>query len=1043
MPFQVYPIPQTAPLSVPASGASLLIPISELVGLDPVTNLNTMFIRVVKIGGNCAPTGPPHPTFRLKANTGDAMPVPTFPTTQPLYNLPGGAGVEVADATMEIEANDIYRIRLFILQPGSSWQIQIVNTDPTSAHGFTWVVADNDADTRKPWIHLPATQAYDVLTTQAVPLSIRVENRGTGPLTISDAVGFSPGGNFVLTTVPPAISPNACDNLRMTFTGPAVPGTSSAVYLATSDDPTAQLGSEHNRRVSLSATTRKLEVVLLLDASGSMNAKPNGDPVVAASDSRWSKAVTAADQFLELLKAFGSGYGRFGVARFPDPFTCPTSADIQVGTDITVAAIDTAKTALGTNFPGDRTPIGHGIGRVIGTIAGSFGYFESSAASQSFNRRWLVLMSDGAQNCSPPDPTAFYGTGPTSFQGKKIAVITVGFGDPGAAIYAPDHTLLTNIEAASGAAGRFLDAGADDLGMGLLKSFRTAIVNGLSLDPTTDPPAVLTAANREIRRAIPITRYESKAAFVVNWGTSDVNRVRVEVLTPNCELITPAVAQADPNIDFAGDPRFTIYTFDDDYINNSASPDDPRHGDWTLIVAADNLQGSDREALEYEVIFESRLKMTVSLNQARYFAGDPIVLMATLTLEGQPVTGATVTCHLEAPGQFANNWLAGLTVTAAEMAAAKAALITPDANALTVKTMALRSRGENFLRFPTGTTVTMSDPERDGTYQATFGQTTTPGTYDFLVTAVGATSEGVTFRREKRIQILVDVRPDPVFTIWDTVYKKTLVDGRVFFSGEVRVFPRDRFGNVYLVDPEVTPEFELTSRGGEFLGPLVTNLDGSYSRPLQFAGDAKPVVSLSLADREFVADRAITSPAKLVFADTVVSAEIGHEARPGINKHPDPRLALGDVTAKERDEFVSLGGFGRVALGVKGQVIVGGAEDDVTVFVRPDEELRPYRVEASTVGLKPRWVLLGESPGVSQSFSLRAAKVRWASAVRIVDTSGRTRTNALRDSETPGVSALGVGFRQTADQSTAPPENWWEPWLAWLRRLLEGRLPPR
>ena len=351
MAFAVYPTPQTAPLNLAAAGSSPLTAINELVGVDSGTGLNAMFIRVVKLGTGCAASGPPHPTIRLKANTGDAVAIPTFPTTVSIFNQPGGTGTEVANATLQVEADDVYRILVFIFQSGSSWQIQIVNNNAASAHGFTWAVADSDAQTRQPWIDIPTTLSYDVLTGQAVPLSLQVANRGTGPLTISDSTGSSPGAGFVLTTVPGAINPNACANLQITFTGPAAPGASNAVYTAASDDTTAQLAAGHNRRVNLSAASRKLEVMLLLDYSGSMNAKPNGQPIVAATDSRLSKAVTAANQFLDLLAAFGIGAGRFGVARFPDPVTCPTSADIQTATNISVAAVNGAKTALAANAP--------------------------------------------------------------------------------------------------------------------------------------------------------------------------------------------------------------------------------------------------------------------------------------------------------------------------------------------------------------------------------------------------------------------------------------------------------------------------------------------------------------------------------------------------------------------------------------------------------------------------------------------------------------------------------------------------------------------
>ena len=196
-------------------------------------------------------------------------------------------------------------------------------------------------------------------------------------------------------------------------------------------------------------------------------------------------------------------------------------------------------------------------------------------------------------------------------------------------------------------------------------------------------------------------------------------------------------------------------------------------------------------------------------------------------------------------------------------------------------------------------------------------------------------------------------------------------------------------------------------------------------------------MSVRLADRKFVARRPVISPAKLVFANAVLASKLGREAKSGLNKNRDPRRALGDVSTREPEQFLSLGAFGTVTLGVTGQIIVGGADDDVTVFIRPDEELRPYRVEVLVGGARPRWVLLGESPGSSQSFSLRDANVKSAVAVRITDTSGRTRTNELRGSSTPGISPLGVGFRKTAKHRR---RGWSRPRRSSRRRVSECRI---
>ena len=56
---------------------------------------------------------------------------------------------------------------------------------------------------------------------------------------------------------------------------------------------------------------------------------------------------------------------------------------------------------------------------------------------------------------------------------------------------------------------------------------------------------------------------------------------------------------------------------------------------------------------------------------------------------------------------------------------------------------------------------------------------------------------------------------------------------------------------------------------------------------------------------------------------------------------------------------------------------------------------------------------LGESIGVTQSFSLRAAGLESTAALRITDTSGRTRDADLKPLTSPGVSALGFGALKT------------------------------
>jgi len=253
MTSRVFPSAPAGPLVVAAGGQSVFVPFEELAGggADDLT----MFLRLVKLGSGCAAPGGPDPLIRLKAGGGPAVEVTMFPDATSVHD---GQGVHVADAMCDVRGDGVYRVRVFIARPRSAWQLQIANQD-TEPRGFTWVVADNDQEAQQPWIDLPASVGFEALAGQQVIKGVRVANLGTGPLTIGDAVGLRPGPGFELVAVPGPVSPNGCGELQVRFTASSTPGTSTAVYTARSDDPTAG----HNRRVTLTATTHQPDVAIM------------------------------------------------------------------------------------------------------------------------------------------------------------------------------------------------------------------------------------------------------------------------------------------------------------------------------------------------------------------------------------------------------------------------------------------------------------------------------------------------------------------------------------------------------------------------------------------------------------------------------------------------------------------------------------------------------------------------------------------------------------------------------------------------------------
>jgi hypothetical protein len=1048
MAFDIYPQPPTAPHHVAANSSSpALIAITQRAGPDNVAeagttvtnNPTTMFIRLAMLG----PAPPPgnEPTIILKANTGAETEITGG--YSPPTAIPDGVNIDAADGIKHpADANNVYLVKVLVYEVGLTWQMRVKNND-AAAHDFTWVVADSLANSRQPWIDAPAaTLQFDALTGQSPPprLTITIPNKGTGPLTITDTVGSNAGDPaFKIAVVPGSIAPNSTGDIKIDFNPPAVIGETSANYDVGSNDSNALTAAGHNKRVPLRGAARQLEIALVVDASGSMGYTPNGPPEVvnADSDARWGKLKIAAKQFLDVLGTLGNGEGQFGISVFPDftiagypgiPAPSPSAGDIFTTQPITAANLSQAKTNLDAPPPAGTprkaeqdkgaTPIGTGIGHTMGAIANSFGYFTGTEPAKSLDLRFMVLMTDGAQN-SGPDPSVFFGAGPTSFNAKNIKVIGVAYGNPNSGFQVDPKKVHDIVNDSHGV---FEDPNADKTGFDLKKSFRAAITAGLTADPTSDPSGILTPAAPEVRQQVSIIPYDTRAVFVVDWQTFNPQRVTVSLLTPTCELITPASASADPNIVFHSNANYVVYGFNNDYLRNSADPANPRYGIWRLIIRA-NISEEETEPYAYEVITESRLKLKLATDQGAHFAGDTIKLIANLTLDGKGVPNAKVTASLNAPGTSADNFLAENKITAAEFTRTKERFSAADITALGIKAFALKDKNIFFVDQPFATQIQMKDAGA-GQYTAKFVNTAAPGSYQFYVTAIGETEDGVTFRREQRLKVLVTVRPDPAFTLIDTIFRTQVVGGQVVHFADVRVVPRDRFGNVVLVDPEFDSSIALTTTAGEFTGALTWNLDASYSRTLSYPSGVTPSIGLVVDGHTVVTPQPLPALDRLRYVDRVIDFDLGGEATPGANKHRDPKAALGDITKKAPDVFVSLGARGALILAVDGQVMVAKqGDDDITVFVHPDEEPRPYSVDVLPITLPVpilipglfKWVSLGTSPGVTQSFSMRRAGVKRAVAIRITDKSGRTRDSHFQPSATPGVSIAGVGVKKTAE----------------------------
>jgi len=245
-------------------------------------------------------------------------------------------------------------------------------------------------------------------------------------------------------------------------------------------------------------------------------------------------------------------------------------------------------------------------------------------------------------------------------------------------------------------------------------------------------------------------------------------------------------------------------------------------------------------------------------------------------------------------------------------------------------------------------------------------------------------------------------------------------ENRYYLVGREQVVKElfTRFGDDYIVLLLGDSGVGKTSLIHAGLIPEVGNLDGSYSRSLQFSPRTLPSISIKIYGQETIGEFELAPVDSLHYVDQVIAFRKGREGEEGANKYSDPQAVLGDVTEKDREQFVSLGGFGLITIGFQGQAILATDEsNDITIFVQRNQGLRPYLVEAMAAGCKRAWFELGTSSGVTQSFSLGRAGVQTAIAIRISDKSGFTVDKDFRAIPSPGVSVRGVGAKRVGQRS--------------------------
>lgn len=980
MAYNIYPA--VSPTSIAGGASSGFIPFAQfaLGQFDPPDGNGrvSFFIRVLQLGGGAAA-----PALTLRHVNGPDT------VTVPLTVGAGNTTFFFADFTqgvagaISVAGQPVYRIQLAVPTGKvgvGTWSLQIGNNN-AGAHEYMWVVGSNNAQSQQPWLFIEAGAGdffaqndCQVLVNGTDQLDIVLRNYGTAAITVNGGGANVVLGNFTVQSVPTTIPIGGSDTVTVVFDAPATPGISSVLwdvdYVSTppgADSPAPQ------DSVGLSCRHARVEVVYVADASGSMARTPEGTIPGAGESSRWQLMVDAVGNLMGELVGFASGAGTAKVLMFPDitgitpggsPADALTQRLIHDG-DIQASLPADVDAAFGAFLP---LPGMAGTAIIEAVIAAMDDHFDTDPTAVARNRRTLVLLTDGSNTHGRPLSTLLPGGSHAGLlAARNITVVGVAYGrddvtDP----FHVDHALVTDIAALT-ADGAALIA-SDTTTTSLNQAFTKAAAKGLCVGVVIDPKGVLTDKARHAYHPVCITRYDRAVSFVVNWPRK-ADEPTIELRRPDGVVITEKDADLDANITYDRSKQRKIITVQHKYLGDPSDPGNTRYGAWVLHVFAGD-KAKPPIPYEWGVLADSGARLKIDVADDVVFAGQPIELSARFTLNGLPVANAAITLRATVPVESRVNLLALAQLPEDAKKKAKDELKGEDVTGVDIKA---RAAVIAKFKFPSkgDSERTITVPFKDagnGVYRATLPNTAVQGRYELAISAL-AEVDGCCLCREHGVTVRVTPRPEPELS---ALTFQTVLEGNLAIT-TISVTPKDRFGNLVLIDPLANDFVAITSdeREVKFRTPLTTEFDGTYRRVVEHDPGKPPRIDVRVGEVLVFDDVPVPVEGKLSWMERVVQHDRGKEAQPGINRHPLAEHALGNAFSKPKDEFLSLGAGGVVILGAKELIF---RPKELTIFVQPDEELRPYQIDvlAGVRDQKPTWITLGKSKGLTERFLMPA-----------------------------------------------------------------------
>ena len=741
---------------------------------------------------------------------------------------------------------------------------------------------------------------------------------------------------------------NGDQTVSVTFTGPTITG-----YRLTTYSAAGSIGilpadcSKASRRVKTFPAVwtiappgadlgrEPLDVVLVLDKSGSMADPPPSDPVV---ETKWNVLTESVKQFVALWQLTDTAVSddRIGLMFYSD---ASSPADFgggsffqSRGTNLTSCNAANYCEAghhnwchvmckVGATGPGGSTAMGPGLRDAI-----------AAWHTDHRNDPSILLMTDGIQNVAPcivPDGQSgcslivagsdrdwkFDGdVDPIFKQGIPVATVSMGLAS------GPPQDVLDGI--AKENAGISLKTSSSSTSAAAFADTLVSILKGNTFSLLSRAAGTMPSLS-DSQPATPVLLDGSvkRAVIMLGWqGANNANALDLVIQKPGGTTVIPVkredgtffTAQAVdlPTSGPIGTWSIQVIRRPPVVINEMVSPEIPgvHHGEWAGGPSApspvDELFFQQRPVVPYQLSVysaESRLEYRLNATRSTVGTGDALTLEVEISYDGKPLTGlgSGLTVHIDRPNKGLGTILHNSDV--------------PD-NALSTEP----SPGDDTSQYerkvlflaknsglagsvepqPIPTTYALSDngnsangdvKKDDGIYTANITDTSMPGLYKLTVTLDWDVPLTGKIHRVETLQREVKVNVDSAKSI--VAVSKAADPGKWL----IKVEPVDKFGN-YL-GPGFPNSFKVQVNGGGSVSgaPDDPRQLGAYNITLVgVPAGVDPVVSISVDGHE-IRNCKLTalgncSGSQLgkfaVFADLGVAiphGTLGNVANPGVS----------------------------------------------------------------------------------------------------------------------------------------------------------------